>query len=167
MAGNRFSWQLRAFCAAGFALFFSCTPDSTFAPPCGTVDCTASIELNYPVDSNGYKIVELYYDTFGKAYFTVDINATPTDEYYWYNDQPVVSAELSGNLEYYIRNSLVNVVPTTDVYMKKTGAMMVTRQILGSRTELIGDTLRLNVEVVWDAGEFTVTRKYFENLILK
>ena len=44
MISKKFSWQLRAFCAAGFALFLSCAPEPLAEPTCIGGDCTAIIK---------------------------------------------------------------------------------------------------------------------------
>ena len=79
-----FSWQLRAFCAAGFALFLSCTPEPLLPPVCKSGDCNSYIDFNRDKDSNGYYHVSLDWTGEYLPYFFVDVHADKTDPVYQY-----------------------------------------------------------------------------------
>jgi hypothetical protein len=163
MISKNFSWQLRAFCAAGFALFLSCAPETSIEPVC-IGDCNANITIEGLASDNS---LTLDYDESGKAYFFIDLQATPTNEHWWYNGRPVVMAELTGNLQYEIDGQMVDAVPEYVITFGERGESMYSRQIAGSKVELIGKTLILQVEVVWEAGGSTVVKKYNRKITLK
>ena len=63
MINRKISWQLRAFCAAGFALFLSCAPETSVEPVCLGGDCTAIIKpivenstFTFDIDENNPKV---------------------------------------------------------------------------------------------------------------
>ncbi len=158
-----FSWQLRAFCAAGFALFLSCAPETSIEPVC-KADCNGFITIEGLANDNS---LTLDYDESGKAYFFIDLNATPTSEHWWYNGKPVIMAELSGNLQYEIDGEMVDSVPEYVITFGERDGVMYSRQIAGSKLELIGKTLNIQVEIIWEAGESTVIKTYSKKITLK
>ena len=167
MITKKISVQLRAFCAAGYALFLSCTPSTLDEPTCLGGNCTAIIKpiqqtnsFSFDIDENNPKI----------QYFTVEVHATPTSPQWRYNGIPAVSGYYSGNLKYYIRNSYsYDEINSADreVFGKFTGNKVILRQIIGVDPTLSGETLKLNVEIWWEAGEHTVVRNFSQNFLLK
>ena len=164
---NKFSWQLRAFCAAGFALFLSCSPEPLAEPTCLGGDCTAIIKpivenntFTFDIDENNPKI----------QYFTIEVHATPTSEEWRYNGVPVVSAYWSGNLTYYVQTPYtfdeINSADRETFGTLHKDTVIIT-QIIGVRPSQSGKTLNLQVDVWWEAGENTMNKKYFQNIILK
>ena len=62
MITRKISVQLRAFCAAGYALFLSCTPGTPVDPTCIGGECTAIIKpilqtnsFSFDIDENNLK----------------------------------------------------------------------------------------------------------------
>lgn len=167
MITRKISVQLRAFCAAGYALFLSCTPETPVDSTCIGGECTAIIKpiqqtnsFSFDIDENNPKI----------QYFTVEVHATPTSRQWRYNGIPQVSALWSGNLTYYVRNSYgFDEVESAnrETYGSLQGDKMVITQIIGVDPSLSGKTLNLQVKVVWDAGEHTVVKNFFQNFSLK
>ena len=158
MVSNKFSWQLRAFCAAGFALFLSCAPESSISPVCIGGDCTAVIKpitedspFTFDIDETNPKI----------QYFTVKVHATPTSPQWRYNGVPVVTGYWSGNLTYFIRNSYgddeINSADR-ETYGAFNNDTVIITQLIGVKPEHSGETLDLQVEVWWEAGEFTTSK---------
>ena len=167
MISKKFSWQLRAFCAAGFALFLSCAPEPLAEPTCIGGDCTAIIKpivenstFTFDIDENNPKI----------QYFTIEVHATPTSPQWRYNGIPAVSGYWSGDLTYFIRNSYsLDEVNSADreTFGKLVGDKVIISQIIGVKPELSGKTLNLQVDIWWEAGEYTKKKKYFQKITLK
>lgn len=167
MISKKFSWQLRAFCAAGFALFLSCAPEPLAEPTCLGGDCTAIIKpivenntFTFDIDENNPKI----------QYFTIEVHATPTSPQWRYNGIPAVSGYWSGDLTYFVQNSYsFDEINSADreTFGRLVGDKVVIKQIIGVRPSQSGKTLNLEVEVWWEAGEFTKVKKYFQKITLK
>jgi len=167
MIGNKFSWQLRAFCAAGFALFLSCAPETSAEPVCLGGDCTAVIK---PIVESNTFTFDIDEDNPKIQYFTVEVHATPTSNQWRYNGVPVVYGYWSGDLTYFIRNSYsLDEINSADreTFGKLVGDKVIISQIIGVKPELSGRTLNLQVDVMWEAGEFTKVKKYFQKITLK
>ena len=76
-------------------------------------------------------------------------------------------AELSGNLQYEIDGEMVDSVPEYVITFGERDGVMYSRQIAGSKLELIGKTLNIQVEIIWEAGESTVIKTYSKKITLK
>lgn len=117
---NNSSRQLRAFRAAAslflIALTLSCEKDVLVPNTCEGGECNAYITTPYPIDSNGYTHVDLEWIGETLPYFTLDIHANRTDPHWWYNDQPVVSAEFDTDSYYVIGDSLAFSIPLYNPY---------------------------------------------------
>jgi len=167
MISKKFSWQLRAFCAAGFALFLSCSPEPLAEPTCLGGDCTAIIKpivenntFTFDIDENNPKI----------QYFTIEVHATPTSPQWRYNGIPAVSGYWSGDLTYFVRNSYsFDEINSADreTFGSLVGDKVIISQIIGVRPELSGKTLNLQVDIWWEAGKYTKRKKYFQKITLK
>jgi hypothetical protein len=167
MISNKFSWQLRAFCAAGFALFLSCAPEPLAEPTCIGGDCTAIIR---PIVENSTFTFDIDEDNPKIQYFTMEVYATPTSEQWRYNGNPIVTGSWSGDLTYFIRNSYgFDEISSADreTYGRLQGNQVIITQIIGVKPSQSGKTLNLQVEVMWEAGEFTKVKKYFQKITLK
>jgi len=167
MISRKISWQLRAFCAAGFALFLSCTPDPLAEPTCLGGDCTAVIKpivenstFSFDIDESNPKI----------QYFTVEVHATPTSPQWRYNGVPMVTGYWSGNLSYTVRNSYgYDEIQSADreTYGSFKDNKMIITQVIGVKPELSGKTLDLEVEVWWEAGQYTQHKTFKRKITLK
>ena len=162
-----FSWQLRAFCAAGFALFLSCSPETSVEPVCLGGDCTAIIK---PIVESSTYSFDIDEDNSKIQYFTIEVHASATSHEWRYNGVPVVSAYWSGDLTYYVRTPYTfDEINSADreTFGSLHGDKVVITQIIGVRPDQSGKTLNLQVDVWWEAGENTMNRKYFQKIILK
>jgi hypothetical protein len=106
---TKIAWQLRAFRAAAWPLLLlalsSCEKES-FAPPCETGDCNASIESTFYKDSNGYYHAELDWTREYYPYFNLDVYADRTSPEYWYNSESVVQAEFDTDSYFVLGDSI-------------------------------------------------------------
>jgi len=162
-----FSWQLRAFCAAGFALFLSCSPESSIAPVCLGGDCTAVIK---PIVENSTYTFDIDEGSSKIQYFTVEVHASPTSQEWRYNGVPVVSAYWSGDLTYFVQTPYTfDKINSADreTFGRLEGDRVIITQIIGVRASQSGKTLNLQVDVWWEAGENTQNKKYFQKIMLK
>lgn len=112
---KKISWQLRAFRAAAslsiIALISSCEKEVLIPNTCESGDCDAYIFSDYTVDSNGYTHVDLEWNSVYDPYFTLNIEASRTSPEWYYNDQPVVSAEFDTDSYYVLGDSLAFTLP--------------------------------------------------------
>lgn len=145
----------------------SCTKEDVLPDTCTGGDCIASFSTNYNQDENGYYHVTLNYSNSTYPRFNVDVYANPTNNLYWYNDMPVVSAEFLGDKYLQLPMEQIPVVQETLLYLsgKET---LYTRRIIGPiPPEIKGDTLNVDVEVFWDAGSQSVFKNYSLKFILE
>ena len=102
--------RLRAFRAAAclFLLLpaFSCSNED-LPPVCITGNCDAEMVFPIAIDENGYYHVDLSWDQQYYPYFTLDINASPIDPFYFYGDHPVAQANFDSNTTWIIGDTLV------------------------------------------------------------
>ena len=135
----------------------SCTKDDLKPDAC-LGGCNARVEVDAVLDANGYYHVDI--DNEGPSRFNVIVNAKTTDPYYWYNDQPVVSANFLSD-DIYVQGS--------DVYFSFKGdTRMETKRIVGPIfPESVGDTITLTASVFWDAGENYVRKNFPVKIILE
>ena len=99
--------RLARVCAAGFALFtISCTPEP-IAPDTCPGGCDAVINFYSQPDANGYYHIPLDWTGEYLPYFYVDVNATKTDPYWWYNNDPVATARFDSDTSWIIGDTLV------------------------------------------------------------
>ena len=112
--------NLRAFRAAAtiglLSLSISCTTAALLPSVCETGECDAYITSQYYKDDNGYTHVDLDWDSEYLPYFTIDIHATRTNPHFYYNDQPVVSAEFDTDTYYTIGDTLAFTIPLYNPY---------------------------------------------------
>ena len=112
---KKFSGQLRAFRAAAslsiIALTLSCEKEVLIPNTCEDAICDAVITSQYTIDSNGYTHVDLEWTSDFLPYFTIDIEASRTSPEWYYNDQPVVSAEFDTDSYYVLGDSLAFTLP--------------------------------------------------------
>lgn len=130
---------------------------------------SADFYVKGEIDGNGYIHVKLPWNGEYWPRFTLGIEAdkSPTT----YNNHSVVSAKLSsdqvwdggmyGEIEY---------VQSTSVYFSspKRGTKGYTKRIIGPfPPEFRGDTLVVDVEVVWDLGKFEEKKDYSLKFIVE
>lgn len=106
----KFAGQLRAFRAAAWPLVLflalSCSKEDVLAT-CPTGDCNASIIFPQAADKNGYYHVRLDWNQEYYPYFSVDVEADPTSPEYYYNGDPVVTAQFDSDTAWVIGDTLV------------------------------------------------------------
>lgn len=110
--------KLRAFRAAAWPLIFltlSCTKDE-LPPLCPDGDCNAVITAPFQKDANGFYHAELDWSRDYLPYFTIDVDADKTDEWYWYNDQPAVSARFDTDTYFVLGDSIAFTIPLYQPY---------------------------------------------------
>jgi len=102
--------ELRAFRAAAWPLLtllaLACSKPSD-PSVCITGDCNAEMVFPISLDENGYYHVDLSWDQEYYPYFSIDINASPIDPFYFYGDSPVASAEFDSNTSWIVGDTLV------------------------------------------------------------
>jgi hypothetical protein len=112
--------NFRAFRAAAIIGFIttliSCQPETLTPSVCETGECDAYITSQYYKDDNGYTHVDLEWDSEYLPYFTIDAHASRTNPHFYYNDQPVVSAEFDTDTYYTIGDSLAFTIPLYNPY---------------------------------------------------
>ena len=148
-------------------LFASCTKDDVYPNTCLGGDCNASFDIRYPLDENGYYHVVLDYSGSYYPRFNVDVYVNPTNSHYWYNETSVVSVEFTGNKYIQLPMERVPVVQETLLYLSGTEKLYTKRIIGPIPPQIKGDTLSVNVEVYWDAGDQSVYKNYFLKFILE
>ena len=118
------------------ALTCSCTKEDNYPPLCAD-GCQYTIDVELEQDINGYFIVPS-----SESRFNVHFTASPTDSFYYYNDQSVIEVEFYGN----------HIVSGTN-YMGKKGSNYYTKKIIGPITnEMVGDTITVTGDIYWDGG---------------
>lgn len=102
--------RLRAFRAAACLILvlpaLSCSKND-FPSVCTTGYCDAEMVFPISIDENGYYHVDLSWDRQYYPYFTIDINASPIDPFYFYGDHPVAQATFDSNTSWIIGDTLV------------------------------------------------------------
>ena len=164
-------WNLRAFRAAAVIvlglLALSCTKDDT-PPVCPTGNCEAILKAPYSKDENGYYRVELDYSQQYYPRFYLEVEADPTDSYWWYNNTPVVEAYFDSKTVLELTYEDVKIVQPGRIYLHgdKTKKLYGKRLVGPISPEMIGDTINISVEILWDAGENYIVKDFFANFIL-
>ena len=157
--------NLRAFRAAAYGLLvllaLSCSkPEKPSV--CTGGECEASFKIPYPIDENGYYHVELDYTQQYYPRFYAEVEADPTDPYWWYNDMPVVEAYFDSESVFELEYEDVRIVQPGRIYLhRKESDRLYGKRIIGPISpEMIGDTINVNVEILWDAGENYLVKDY-------
>lgn len=104
---KKIAGQLRAFCAASFALFItSCTVEPVSPDTCPG-GCDAQMIFPVQADSNGYYHIKLNWEGEYLPWFSVDVEATPVDDTYRYNGVAVAEARFDSNTSWILGEDLV------------------------------------------------------------
>jgi len=150
-------------------LFFaSCSKDPLLPYTCENNDCSAYFEVNAALDSNGYYRVKLNYGGEYYPWFSIDVFATRTNQYWWYNDIPVVEAEFTGDKYIELPYETVPVVQETQIYLSGKQELLYGKRIIGPiPPSMKGDTLVVNAEIYWDAGNNSKFQNYSFKFILE
>ena len=163
--------KLRAFRAAAICflltLTFSCSKPE-WPPVCPNGDCEAMFNVPYPMDKNGYYQVKLNFNQEYSPRFSIEVAADPTHPYYWYNETPVVEARFSSSSVIHLQHEKVPVVQPARIYLSgDPSKKLYGKRIIGPiLNEMIGDTLKVDVEVFWDAGGNYKIKNYGLNFII-
>lgn len=155
--------------AAAVLLLAACTKQDAIPDVCIGGQCEAQYILDYPLDNNGYYHVKLDYTQKHYPRFTIDVNANPTQPYWWYNDQPVVQANFETDTYWTFQNDVLPVVQGNRVYLSKISDtnMHATRVVGPIPPHLQGDTISISSSCFWDAGENFVKKQYSLKIILE
>lgn len=166
--------QLRAFRAASALILaltaLSCSKEELrFAPICEGGDCNAIFELNYPQDANGYYHVELDFEQQYLPRFDIEVNASSTSQDYWYNNSPVVVAAFDTDTYWQFQYDELPVVQGTNVYLNRqdTGRMYGKRIVGPIPPEMIGDTINIYPQIMWDAGNAYEIKDFSIKIIIE
>lgn len=151
--------QLRAFRAASSLILaflaLSCSTDEVDVPPiCVDGDCSAQFIVNYPQDINGYFHVDLNFDGQYYPRFNIELDADATHEAWRYNDRPVVVAAFDTDTYWQFQNDYLPVVQGTNIYLSlQSSGRMYGKRIVGPiPPEMVGDTITIYPQIMWDAG---------------
>jgi len=166
---KKFSWQLRAFCAAGYALFLSCTPESVDPPTCIDGNCDAVFNLPYFKDKNGYFHVDLDFTQQYYPRFSIEIDASTTNPEYWYNNSPVVYSNFETDTYWNYNTDRLPIVQGTKIYLSKySNKRMKGKRIVGPiPPEFEGDTILIYPRVFWDSGLNSIEKNFSLKIIVK
>lgn len=138
-----------------FTVFFtSCTKEEIVTPTCINNDCSAQFYIPGELDSNGFYHIELEWDNQYYPRFTIDIDATITDPWYWYNGVPAVQANFHTEDTWEIGNDILPVVQGARVYLRKySDTRAKGKRIVGPfPPRMKGDTIEISSRVWWEAG---------------
>jgi len=162
--------QLRAFRAAAWPILFLTTLSCSNPPlpaVCTDGECTAYIA---PVKQTGDYYFDINEDDPKPQYFTVEVHASKVDPYWYYGDIGKISVKWSGNLQYlmYHRGGF-DIINSADreTYGHFNEATTIITQLIGVKPQHSGETLDLNVEVLWDAGDHSVVKTFSQKITLK
>ena len=171
--------KLRAFRAAAVGLFiftlFSCTKPYDDPTVCVTGDCFAEFSIASPRDSNGFYHVSLDYEGEYDPRFNIDGLASAVSSEFQYNNSSAVSAIFRGDKEIQIviaehlnQTEIIPVVQETQVYFSGNSNILSTRRVVGPiPRSLKGDTLSVEVNVLWDAGSKSIMKDFSLKIILE
>jgi len=151
-------------------LFFaSCSKDDIFPPICIDGDCNAEFYIDYPQDENGYFILDLDFDQQYLPKFNINVGASVTHPFWWYNDSPVVVAVFETDTYWQYHNDLLPAVQGTRVYFKQvTKDKATTKRIVGPiPREMRGDTITIYPTIMWDAGNAYEKKTFSLKFIVK
>ena len=102
---KRIAVQLARVCAAGFALA-SCQIEPLTPETCPG-GCDAQMIFPVEADENGYYHITLDWKGDYLPWFYVDVEATPVDESYRYNDRSVVEARFDSDTSWILGKGLI------------------------------------------------------------
>ena len=102
---KKIALQLARVCAAGFALA-SCEVEP-IAPETCPGGCDALIIFQEQADQNGYYHIDMNWDGEYLPWFYVDVEASPVDDVYKYNNESVVEARFDSNTSWILGDNLV------------------------------------------------------------
>ena len=58
--------------------------------------------------------------------------------------------------------TVVNIAQNTSIYFKQEGDKMISKRVLGPfPPHMIGDTINIYMEVMWDAGDYSLTKYHY------
>lgn len=170
---NRYRRALLRFSRGGALLLlvftYACTKPDDIPDVCVGGQCEAQYILQYPLDNNGYYHVKLDYTQKHYPRFDIEVIATPTTPYWWYNDQPVVQANFETDTYWTFENDILPVVQYNRVYLTKVSdSKMYTKRVVGPiPPHLQGDTISISSTCFWDAGEFYKKKQHSFKIILE
>lgn len=167
---SKIAGQLRAFRAAAWPLLIltalSCSKPSD-PSVCIAGECTAYIT---PVKQTGGFYFDINEDDPKPQYFTIELHASKVDPYWYYNDIGKVTVKWSGNLQYtvYHRGGF-DIINSADreTYGHSSNNTIIVTQLIGVKPEHSGKILNLHAEVLWDAGDSSITKFFSQKIILK
>lgn len=136
-------------------LFASCSKEEVFEDVCG--DCLVNFEVPFEKDAMGYYHAKLSYNSRGIGSFSIDTNATVSEDSYTYS---IFKGDIT------IDESMkLDMVQESRLNHDDKG---YTKRIVGPvLTKYIGDTLTVNVETYWEGNASWEVRKNILKFIIK
>lgn len=137
----------------------SCEKEELSTPTCIGNDCSASFNVPGIQDSNGFYHIDLDWNGIHYPRFTIDVDASITDPWYWYNGIPAVQANFYTETTWQFNYDILPVVQGARINLRKYSDTRAS----GKRTvgpfppEMEGDTIELSSRIWWEAG---VNTKY-------
>jgi len=141
----------------------SCSPETMLDPPtCINGDCNAEFFIDGNLDSNGYYHVKLDWESQYYPRFDIEVEASLTDPWWWYNEVSVIQANFYTGDNWQFQNDELPIVQSNRVYLKKVDAYKAyAKRIVGPiPPEFKNDTVYIEPDVFWDAGENSTTIHY-------
>ena len=153
----------------------SCAKSDLPPDVCVGGDCFAKFSLGVPIDSNGFYHIPLNYDGEYDPRFTILAEASAINSEFRYNDVSAVSATFKGNkrvevsvVEHLNITEFIPLVQESAVYFSGNTSVLTSKRIVGPvKRELKGDTLTIQVKVVWDAGLQSQNKTFSLKIILE
>ena len=170
---NKSLGNLRAFRAAVVLILIAFTHACTktpLTPDACPGGCDARMIFPVEKDQNGYYTIDLNWTGEYLPYFIVDIEATPVDPQWRYNDYSAVEAEFTSDRWWVLGDPQVwmNVVQDETVRFREIGGKLRSKRVIGPfPPSSEGDTITIHMEVFWDAWEKSLFKNYSEKFIVK
>jgi len=162
--------KLRAFRAAAWPILIltalSCSKPSK-PSVCIDGECVAYIT---PVQQTGEFYFNINEEDSKPQYFTIKLHASKVDPYWYYNDIGKVTVRWSGNLQYTIyHRGGFDIINSADgeTYGHSNDDTVVITQLIGVKPIHSGETLDLHAEVLWDAGDSSVSKSFSQKIKLQ
>jgi len=154
---------------SSLVLLTSCTKEEVSTPTCINNDCSAQLSIPGQLDVNGFYHIDL--DWTGDHYprFSIDIDATITDPWYWYNGIPSVQANFYTEDTWQFNHDILPVVQGARVYLRKYSEERASgKRIVGPfPPEMEGDTIEISSRIWWEAGMATKYKDFSIKFIVE
>ena len=150
-------------------LLLSCDKEEITTPTCIDGDCSASFDIPGELDENGFYHIILDWEDIHYPRFNIEIDATITDSWYWYNGEPAVQANFYTESTWKFNYDIIPLVQGARVNLKKYSEdRAYGRRIVGPfPPETKGDTIEISSRVWWEAGMNTKYKDFSIKFIVE